>query len=639
MTAPAPRIIGFDLGHAETALAIVKDAQSTELGGLDLPSGRRRPVMVTAVAMCTDGMRIGYPAMDTDRAVTRYVGFKGPDLHLPSVCDPVRHFVSAVRDEVRGEGYLAADRSTKWVFGVPSGWDSMTVEAYRDLLAELELGNIEVIRESRAAMLYARDSGDFRLDESDLYRSVLVVDLGSSTTDFTVVEGLTIKPSDARAGHRLGASLIDRAVVDWTLRNHPQAEELVGWLNRSPQTEWARLELACRWAKEDYFRNEAAARDGDPVSGGWLYKPIEGDGAVMFEIVITRETMTELLGRPVVDGNSWSEQFRQDLQAAIPVGFRPDLVLMTGGASRMPFTRTIVREQFAKERVVVGSDPELAIARGLAIAGRIGYRAAGFRDDVSELLGSGRVETLVGDRLPQLADRIGAAIADHFFEQFVLPAFVRFKSGVIATLADLEREIGEAVQAELTDDNPKIVGVVVAWQNRISEELAQLTDPICDRWRLPHSALSLPGVTLGKDSMEGNVPVSGHLTGIVGGVGGVIAGIIAYVVSAILGVLIASGPITEAIAGVAVLIATFAAFAYGREATMDAIKRAKLPRWTRRMLNEGKLRRKAPEREAQLAKDVSKAIRDSRETLVTDVAGRLGSQLRAQADAAELLIM
>ena len=341
----------------------------------------------------------------------------------------------------------------------------------------------------------------------------------------------------------------------------------------------------------------------------------------------------------MVDSNSWPEQFRQDLRVAVPDDFRPDLVLMTGGASRMPFTRAIVRAEFGEERVVVGSEPELAIARGLAIAGRVGYRAAGFRDDVSELLASGRVEALVGDRLPELASGIGTAVADHFFDQFVMPAFARFKSGEIATLADLEREIGEAVRAELTDDNPKIVGAVVTWQNQISQELSQLTEPICDRWRLPHSALALPGVILGKDSMGSPVPVSGHLTGIAGGVAGVIAGIIAYVVAGILSVLIAGGPVTEAVAGVVMLIASIAAFAYGREATMEAMKKAKLPRWARRMLNEGKLRRKAPEREAQLARDVSKAIREGGEALVTDVAGRLGRQLRAQADAAELLIL
>jgi transitional endoplasmic reticulum ATPase len=640
MTEPAPRIIGFDLGHAETALAVVKDAQSTGLGLLDLPSGKRRPVMATVVAECTDGvLRIGYPAIDTNKAETRYAGFKSPELNRPSVRHPVLLFVSALRDEVRAEGHLAADRSTRWVFGAPSGWDNLTVEAFRALLTELELGDVEVIRESRAAMLYARDSGDFSFDESDLYRSVLVIDLGSSTTDFTIVEGLAEKPNDARAGHRLGASLIDRAVLDWTLKHHPKAEELLGWLQQSPQTEWARLELTCRWAKEDYFRNEAAARDGDPVSGGWLYRPIEGDSAAMFEVLITRETMTELLRQPIVDGNSWPEQFRQDLRAAIPADFRPDLVLMTGGASRMPFTQAIVREQFGDERVVVGSEPELAIARGLAIAGRIGYRAAGLRHDVDELLASGLIQPLVARRLPELADGIGTAVADRFYERFVLPSFARFKSGAIATLADLEREIGAKVAAELTDSNPRIVGVAVAWQNRISEELAQLTEPICDRWRVPHAVLSLPAVSVRGNSVGSAVPVSKHLTGVAGGVAGAIAGIVTYVVSVVLILLFAAGPVTEMIGAVMGLIAIGVAVAYGREAAMDRMKDMKLPRFARRMLNEGKLRRKAPKHEAQLQKDVSKAIKDRGEELVVDVARRLGEQLRAQATEVELLIL
>jgi hypothetical protein len=638
MTGPAPRIIGFDFGHAETALAIVKDARSTELGRLDLPSGRRRPVMVTAVAQCPDGVLIGYPAIDTDRATTRQIGFKSPGLHLPHVADPVRWFVSAVRDEIRNEGYLAADRPTKWVFGAPSGWDTMTAEAFRVLLVELGLGEVEVIRESRAAMLYARDSGDFSLDESALLRSVLVVDLGSSTTDFTVVEGLTEKPNDARIGDRLGASLIDQAVMSWTLSHNPKAEELRGWLDRSPR-EWARLELACRWAKEDYFRNEAAARDGDSVSGGCLYRPIEGDGAVMFEVLITRDMMTELLRQPVVDGNSWPEQFRQDLRAAVPPGFLPDLVLMTGGASRMPFTRTIVGEQFGDERVVMGSEPEFAIARGLAIAGRIGYRAAGFRNDVIELLVSGRIQALVGDRLPELADGISRTITDGFYEHFVLPAFARFKSGEIATLADLEREIGAAVSAELTDDNPKIVGVAVTWQNGISQELAQLTDPICDRWRLPHSALSLPVVPVGDDSVDSSVLISRHLTGIAGGVAGAVAGIVTYTVAVIITALVAAGPVGEVIAGLTIIFATTFAFVFGREVAMDAMKNMTLPRWARRTLNEGKLRRKAPEREAKLREDVFKAIMDRGDELVAGVARRLDTELKKHAGMAELQIL
>jgi hypothetical protein len=638
MTNIAPSIIGFDLGHAETALAIVKDARGAELGLLDLPSGRRRPVMVTAVAVCDDGVRVGYPAIDTDRATVRFAAFKSPDLHLPSVSDPVRHFVSAVRDEVRREGHLPVDRPVKWVFGAPSGWTSMAVDAFRGLLEEQGFRDVEVVRESRAAMLYARDSGDFSFHESDLSKSVLVIDLGSSTTDFTLVEGLVVKaPDDARTGHRLGASLIDRAILDWTLRSHPRAEELLHWLNASPQTEWSRLEFACRWAKEDYFRNEAGARDGDPVSGGWVYRPIAGDGAVLFEVTITREVMTELLRKPMVDGNNWAEQFRHDLREALPPGFRPDIVLMTGGASRMPFVGAIVREEFGNERVIVGAEPGLAIARGLAIAGRIGYRAAGFRDDISELLASGRVQSLVGDRLQELADAVGLAVADGFFEKFVLPAFARFKSGDIATLAELENEIGEAVRADLTESNPKIISAVMTWMNQVGQELAQLTEPICDRWRVPRSLLSLTSVPVGGDSLTA-IPVSGYLTGVVGGVGGAVAGIVAYLVTSFAAALLVTGPIGATIALITMLVAAIAAVRYGHRVTADTVKTMRLPVPARRLLTEGKLRRKAPELEAKLRKDVAGMIVADREVIVTQIALRLDGQLREQAAAAELLI-
>jgi hypothetical protein len=75
----------------------------------------------------------------------------------------------------------------------------------------------------------------------------------------------------------------------------------------------------------------------------------------------------------------------------------------------MPFARDIARELFGANRVVIGTEPELAIARGLALAGQIGFRAAGFRVDVTELLESGQVETLVRNRLPVLGEGHGVA--------------------------------------------------------------------------------------------------------------------------------------------------------------------------------------------------------------------------------------
>jgi hypothetical protein len=339
----------------------------------------------------------------------------------------------------------------------------------------------------------------------------------------------------------------------------------------------------------------------------------------------------------MVDGRTWAEEFRRALHQALPPGFRPDLVLMTGGASRMAFTSAIVREEFGAERVIVGSEPGLAIARGLAIAGRIGYQAKEFRAEVDQLLASGRVQALVGERLQGLANGVGTAIADGFFDAFVLPSFARFKSGDIATLADLELEITEAARAQLTDSNPKIVAAVTTWLEQLSQELAQVTEPICDRWRLPRSMLSLTSVPVGSDAMD-TVPVSGYLTGVVGGIGATVAGIVAYLGTGVLGVLLVTGPVTAAVASAIMIGAAIVAARGGHRITADSVKTMRLPIPLRRLLTEGKLRRKAPDLEARLRKDLAQGIVGGREEIVTEIARRLDRQLRDQAAAAELLI-
>jgi hypothetical protein len=638
-TAP-PRIIGFDLGHAETALTVINDPRGVELQRLDPPFAAGRPVSVTAVAERPDGITVGHRAIEDRTAQALYVGFKSPELHRESVARPTRLFVGGVRDELDRHGLVRRDRPTLWVFGVPSGWDSTVSATYRDLLAGEGLDYVDVVAESRAAMLYARDSGEFKIDMSGLMRSVVVIDLGSSTADYTIVEGLTVKPLDT--GSRLGAGLIDKAIMSWVLQAHPKAGELRHWLDQDPTTEWARLELVCRWAKEDYFRNEAASRPEDHVSGGQIYKPMAGNGAVMFEIVLTRDVMAHVLSHrhDDLDGLTWPEKLRHDLDTVTAVvNGAPEIVLMTGGASRMPFARDVVRSMFGGDPVVIGSEPELAIARGLALAGRIGFRAAGFRADIDALLASGEIEALVRNRLPELGQGIGEVVADGFVERYVLPAFARFKSGDIGTLSQLEREVTGAVQADLADANPGIQAAVAAWQNATAADLVQLTDPVCDRWRLPRSALALDRVSLDADDVDSQVSVSHHLTGVAGGIAAVVAGVVTYVVGIIVAAMLVTGPIGAWFALAALGAGVWMAARKGREAAMEALKDKEIPQAARALLNENKLRRSAPEVESQLRTDVANQIVTAGgDELVEKISRLLQANLRQQADEAELLI-
>lgn len=69
--------------------------------------------------------------------------------------------------------------------------------------------------------MHAKESGIFTIEE--LQKSVLVIDIGSSTTDYTLVKGMSDTPIDF--GHDLGASLIEKQILQKTLECQKQYRE------------------------------------------------------------------------------------------------------------------------------------------------------------------------------------------------------------------------------------------------------------------------------------------------------------------------------------------------------------------------------------------------------------------------------
>jgi hypothetical protein len=84
--------------------------------------------------------------------------------------------------------------------------------------------------------------------------------------------------------------------------------------------------------------------------------------------------------QPSLEGLSWRQAFRAALDGvAAQLTEPPDAELLTGGASRMHFVQEETREVFGADRMLLGMETEVAIARGLALAGRMSLRAAAFR--------------------------------------------------------------------------------------------------------------------------------------------------------------------------------------------------------------------------------------------------------------------
>jgi hypothetical protein len=632
------RIIGFDLGHAESALVEVNDPRSDELVKLELPSALgRQYVTVTAVAQTAHGVMIGFPAVDEPDVLARYVGFKSPELEKEAHAKPTEMFVAQMRAELIETGRVSATWPTRWVFGAPSGWSDKTLRTYAKVLTSAGLSDVEVVAESRAAMLYARDSGELEVSQRQLEAAVLVVDLGSSTTDFTAIVGLKVKPVDT--GTALGAGLIDKAIMNWLLESHPRRADLRRRLDREPFEE-PRFELACRWAKEDYFRNQAASRGERQVRGGFLYVPIKDD-LDTFMISIKAPDMDQILAvpHPVLGGRNWIEAFEGDLRtAAVGLERQPEVVLLTGGASRMPFVRQIAREIFGGETVKLGAEPEVAIAKGLALAGRIGIRADGFRADMRQLLSSGQVESMVEGRVSQLAQGLGQAVASGFMARFARPAFRRWQVREIVTLNSLERVIAREAADYVADaNNPVILEAIAQWQNELRPDLADLTRSICTKWSIPPSAMELEPVSLGERDWNMSINLGSIIAASIGNIAAWIAG---SVVAAIAVAVVAAGAVPSGGMSIVVggILAMGAGGAMGDWAS-EKVRNADVYLWVRKGFSADTVFKNQDQQERELADKIASAISEGNsDVIAAQVSRRLEAELKELATAAELLV-
>ncbi|WP_406175894.1 Hsp70 family protein [Streptomyces sp. NBC_00996] len=647
-TSDSTVIVGFDLGHGETALAKTYTDKSAAPVVLDIGSTGAGRQHVTAVAEHpTRGVLVGREATDARGVTSLYLAFKSPEIDCDDVRTPVHLFVDKVgRDARERDQDLAGSRPVRWVFGAPSGWDAALRRSYATLLGQAGLTDVEVVPESRAAMLYARDSGEVSLEKERLGGSVLVIDLGSSTADFTsVLSYHTGPPIDT--GVQLGAGLIDRTILERQLDRHPMGDALREALHDS-RFERLRLELLCREAKETFFRTDPSRFTDDPeATVGGMRKVATRTGDVYFEVELTAAEMTAVVDapQPSLGDRSWRRAFRDALQeAGTRMGRRPDMVLLTGGASRMDFVQEEAREAFGADRVLLGLEPEVAIARGLALAGRMSLRAAGFRADIRKLIKSDRIGSLVQDRLSSLGERLGAAVAEGMTERHVIPAFRRWRNGEITTLNDMAAGISTALHAELTEPgNQRLNGVIADWQNELRPELEELTRPICRRWHIPPSAMALPAVQVSGDKIT--VPVdSAAATEVLDNIAKVMNVVVAGVIATTLfgagvAIIATTGPFL-------VIIAFFVLVAGGnevREAAMEKAREANIPLFMRKVSGEnrliGKLRQGAASQEAQLAAAFSAQFLDEgAQKMTSEISKGIAADLEALADEAELLI-
>ena len=493
-------VIGFDLGHGDTSISRVP-----AIGGqrqiLEAVKGFK--VIPTVVGRRKDGsIVVGKDAFSDPKVAHALQQFKSPHITDPTVADPLRLFVSGVMEGLRRtSSTIPFDLTTLMVFGCPSAWSDEQRLGYGRLLAQQVSGmQSMLVPESRAAFITMKE--ERQLTQAEIREPILIVDLGSSTTDFTFV--LNLDPAELSIGkhYPLGAACIEQQLLELALCTCPKREAIQAWWQQSP-SEYHRTVWKFREAKEDFFRSEDTWRQGRPMEVAVSYW-IGDTERIKLEINLTAahfdaaiDTPLRALGeRPI----AWRDRFRADLEAASQrihetIGTPPRIVVLTGGAARMRFIEEIANEVFPEPTVVrQAPEPEHAISIGLAHAGSIRYRTQAFLKEISEMINSGQVQDVIHSRMSSFAEAIAEVVTTDATQRFILPEFLEWRSSGEGKLKDIAERISARIEAwqRSQDGQQRILRALIKWYRQIERDLHNLTAPLCMKYNLAADVLDIP---------------------------------------------------------------------------------------------------------------------------------------------------
>jgi hypothetical protein len=538
-------VIGFDLGHGETALTRLR------LNDLDKHS---EPVPVeiyqeknhiTAIGYHpTKGILIGESALRISGTTESYITFKRRPNSDPTYQRIMHDFIKTIYDHLVEQGKVEGD-ATRFVVGCPSEWtqDETVVQAYRQIFSQAGIPHVTVIAESRAALMHAVESGMLNVAQSKSL--VLVIDVGSSTTDFTLVDLKYKRSMNFDIGSDLGAASIDKAIFQRTLKKHLNQDELEKVFKDYPNFR-NDCELTCRKVKEQYFSAPELYQEvGEYASG---VKNIQS--RYYFEPKLDGPVMGEILNTPIVelDGESktWPDAFESELeklrqQLKSSKELSPEVILLTGGASRMDFVPKICKKLFPQASVKSDDAPEFCIAKGLARWGRIDINTNQFSKDIKQFC-SETIRPKVAGRIDSLYESIASIIADKVIG-IIKTQFDRWKDRSHYTINNMQhhidREIGnlmkegnlsklfsDQIRPILTDIGNELRDDIKGLENKYSVPIGtlgtsfDLSNPEINRFSL--------GSRTKIDATDG---MAEGLGTILGWISGILATVVAYVVA------------------------------------------------------------------------------------------------------------
>lgn len=377
--------IGIDFGHGETCASRTPGYGGEDVSQIALRNNADVKKVMSAICQRDGQWHLVYNQNDF-KSPNLSEGFKGRISELrrndPESLNALREFGKLIFSTIlQNDGDLQYDEQTgdaNFVICIanPSEWrmiDSQSPDEYLRFFRE-ECGikpAILCINESDAAFFtkYTQENCQYAVNDT-----VFVIDLGSSTIDFTTYCNSKCITNGCW-GHNLGAHIIDDAILDRVV----YAESYRDLLNIAQEFRNelgidgnlnAALSLIARQAKERFYSDpdsdtfDLTIRMVDLVPRPFLTQHhLEYIGSSI-QIDLNRKEFDELIAgykdQLALTINNAATHLRNNVMVS------PDYVVLSGGASRMNFVRELTRQYFPNAKINIDQTPEWVVSNGAA---------------------------------------------------------------------------------------------------------------------------------------------------------------------------------------------------------------------------------------------------------------------------------
>lgn len=647
------RYFGFDLGDAESAVALMNTRGDPEI----LPVGGAGS-FITAYARKTDGtLLIGENACYATDVTDRGLRFKSRFLTDGESEGDIRIFASGVLASLIRDGFIKADgaggagtfhegagagenENDVFYIGCPAGWSRSDRERYRSLFLSAGYPPVRIVSESRAALIAAFRSRYLQAGYDILSKPVLVVDIGSSTTDFAYVEGGMEEELQTAGEVALGGGLMDRMLLETAVAASPDSSRIHRIFRGNPAW-YSYCEFAARRLKEKYFSDEDYWKEH--VCSKTVTIMDEGQ-SIPLTITLDREAADHILTgeNEALRGQSFRDVFCRSFRDVLEKikGRSPDLILLTGGVSAMQEVRAWCGSLAPDAVVITGREPQFSVARGLAASGSIDEDMKHFRREVDELIESTTVERIVFNHINELYRDVVDTMTEPILDNAVMNVFDRWKSGEIIRLSDVDDELQTEIDRYMRSEEAQklLAGVISRWLKPVAFELEDYTMPICSRHNVPFRALNLTSY-LSVQDMDLHIETKNvfgldQITWMINGIISILAGMlcggsgIALIASGLKGI-------------VAGTVLSLMVLLLGKERMEQQMMKIDLPKGVRRLVSrrqfESRIHRTAPQVRAKFLDSLEKEKNEEiSRRLTSEISGQIEQCLGRMAEIVEI---